>query len=305
MDPSGAIASRLVYFNLEGGQKYVTTSALQRLRRVYHASAWLPATGQTAWNHATMQSLGNTWAGKGGFLRYDAGSSGCTNGACLHISLVNTRPHSPSSGGGINSSDFTGRPVHTWYLDEVRTSAALGQCSTPFLTEGALEVKYAQLGGCSSPLGEPRTNTTPTVDGTGRFNLFDHAALYSSPSTGAHAVVNPVYAAWAATGHEVGPLGYPVADSTSSKGTSEGRFEHGILTVFPDGGVRLSLAGADARSPNPETPDAGVSPAEDGGAPTDAGTVPAPLPAAGCTAAGSDLGAVLGLLVLGVRRRRR
>jgi hypothetical protein len=304
-DPTGAIASRLVYFNLDGGQKYVTTAALQRLRRVYHASAWLPATGQTAWNHGTMQSLGNTWASKGGFLRYDASTSGCTQGACLHISLINTRPHSSSSGSGIDYTDFAGRPVNTWYLDEVRTSAGIGQCTTPYLTEGAIEEKYAQLGGCKSPLGEPRTNTTPTVDGVGRFNLFEHGAVYVSPNTGAYAVVNPVYSAWAATGHEVGPLGYPVSDSASSNGTSEGTFEHGILTVFPDGGMRLSLAGEDAGTPPPEAPDAGMVPARDGGTATDAGTVPAPPLAAGCSSVHLELGPAVGLLLLGVRRRRR
>ncbi|MBM4379359.1 MAG: hypothetical protein FJ086_08670 [Deltaproteobacteria bacterium] len=176
-DPSGALAGRLVYFNLEGGQKYVTAPALQRLRNVYHATAWNPATGQVAWNHGTMQSLGNTWASKGGFLRYDASGSGCTNGACLHVTLVNTRPHSASSGSGVDYADFGGRPVHTWYLDEVRAAAGLGQCTTPFLTEGAVEAAYAQLGGCHSPLGMPTSNTAPTADGAGHYNLFEHGTL--------------------------------------------------------------------------------------------------------------------------------
>lgn len=50
------------------------------------------------------------------FLLYDASQSGCDVSAelCLHVSLINTKPHDPSTG---TPGDFTNRPVNHWYLD--------------------------------------------------------------------------------------------------------------------------------------------------------------------------------------------
>jgi hypothetical protein len=69
-DPFGVIGSRLVYFDLDGGQKYVGANGINRLRRAYYVNAWDPATGVASWNHGAMNSLGATFAGKGGSFEY-------------------------------------------------------------------------------------------------------------------------------------------------------------------------------------------------------------------------------------------
>jgi hypothetical protein len=53
------------------------------------------------------------------FKLYDASHSGCEASAdlCLHVSLINTKPHDPSTGTPGDYGDSTGRPVNQWYLD--------------------------------------------------------------------------------------------------------------------------------------------------------------------------------------------
>lgn len=55
-------------------------------------------------------------------------------------------------------------------------------------------------------------NTAP--DGTGRWAQFEHGWIYWSPDTGAVAVPTHIFDAWAETGWEAGPLGYPTVRHT-------------------------------------------------------------------------------------------
>jgi hypothetical protein len=288
-DPFGVLGGILAYFNLDGGQKYVGRTGIQRLRRAYHVSAHLPASGQVAWNHATMASLGASYAAEGGFLDYDATGTGCSSGACLHVSLINTRPHSPSAGGGVDYTDFAGRPVNTWWLDARQEEAGLGLCATAFTLEEGLLERYAQLGGCRSPLGEPRSGASPTADGEGRVARFERGALQGRPGRGPYAVVEPVYGAWAVRGLEMGELGHPVADTVRVPGGVRGQFERGTLVVHDDGRVEQQGSA-----------DAGEAPADAGSPPQD---LPGPVlgagspqpgdgeAAGGCSASGDGTGA--------------
>jgi hypothetical protein len=125
-DPANVTADKVVFFNLEGGEKDVSTTAIGRLHRAYYVGAHDGATLSP--NHADMVSLGNEHAAKGGFLDYDAGSSGCNAGAkwCVHVSLVITKPHDPSTGDPLTDySDFTGRPVNHAWLDTKAAAAGL------------------------------------------------------------------------------------------------------------------------------------------------------------------------------------
>lgn len=375
-DPFNALGSRTVFFNLDGDQKYVGPNGINRLRNAYYVSGFNPATGTTSWNHGAMTSLGSAFAGKGGWLEYDAASSGCNAGGCVHISLVNTVPHDPNGGSGVDYADFGGRPVNAWWLDAKREEAGLGQCATPFLTEGLIQDRYAAMGGCDSALGSPTTNMLATASGAGRYNRFqwgaiywsfftgahdlrgaiydaftqanfengplgyptsdelitadtlgrynrfEHGAVYWSYGTGAHPVVEPVYGAWAAANFENGALGYPISGTHPVPGGVANEFQHGTLTVLADGTSRLVLAGVDAGTEVPV--DAG-SPPIDGGAASaevavDAGTTSTPTPpdpqaslsmvtepeavTGGCSATKGNGAAFLGVLVLAMRRRR-
>jgi hypothetical protein len=126
---------------------------------------------------------------------------------------------------GAEQSDAGAR----WQVYEggrIYWSAATG----PRAVYGAILQSYLAAGGHLN-LGVPAIDETGTPDGRGRFNHFaGGASVYWSPGTGAHAVYGAIRAAWAATGWENGPLGYPV---TSERGTPDGvgRFNH-----FSNGG---------------------------------------------------------------------
>jgi hypothetical protein len=230
-DPLGHLGSRLVYFALDGDQRYVAASGITRLRHAYYVNAYDPVSGVASPNHAAMNALGATFASKGGSLQYDASGSGCIGTWCVHISLVNTRPHSASDGSGLDYGDFSGRPVNTWWLDARRAAAALGQCDSSSSTRGAIEQKYIALGGCTSLLGAPITDERTCPDGVGRYNQFRNgASIYWTPSTGAHEVHGAIRGRWVEMGWEHSILGYPTSDETSgAPNVRYSRFQHGAI----------------------------------------------------------------------------
>jgi hypothetical protein len=230
-DPSNAIGSRTVYFDLDGDQRYVGPNAINRLRRAYYVNARNPLTGSSSYNHGAMASLGAAYAGKGGSFEYDARSSGCTGTFCTHISLINTVPHDPGTGSGVDYADFNGRPVNHWWVDVKSAEAGLGQCATPFATQGAIEFVYALLGGCGSVLGPPTGNEGGAQDGVGRFNHFAFGSIFSSPATSIHEIHGAIHGHYAAMGFERSALGYPTSNElTCADGNGKyGRFEHGAI----------------------------------------------------------------------------
>ncbi|HEY8077036.1 MAG TPA: hypothetical protein VIF62_23075 [Labilithrix sp.] len=114
-DPAGLTANKIVFFDLDGGQKYVSDAALARLAKHWYVGAHDGATLSP--NHGDMQTFASA---HGTFFDYDASASGCDAGAtwCVHVSLVITKPHDPSTGDPLTDySDFTGRPVNHAWLD--------------------------------------------------------------------------------------------------------------------------------------------------------------------------------------------
>src|SRR5262249_28466027 len=57
-----------------------------------------------------------------------------------------------------------------------------------FAVYGAIYEKWMSLGGAQGYLGYPTTDTTPTADGRGLFNHFEGGSIWSSPTTGTHAL---------------------------------------------------------------------------------------------------------------------
>ncbi|WP_380174713.1 twin-arginine translocation signal domain-containing protein [Kineococcus sp. DHX-1] len=101
---------------------------------------------------------------------------------------------------------------------------------------GAIREEWKATGWETGPLGYPLTDELRTPDTRGRFNHFERGSVYWTPQTGAHVVVGAVRDAWAATGWERGPLGYPV---TSQARTPDGRAEY---VHFQGGSVYASAA---------------------------------------------------------------
>jgi hypothetical protein len=129
LDPGNVTAGKVVYFDLDGGQSGLSAPIVARLRKAYFVSPRDKANGTPGFNNATMQSLGTTYAGAGGFFEVDASASGCNAGAnaCVHVSLVNAHPHDPSTALlGVDYGMFdAAHPVGVAYLTMKSTEAGI------------------------------------------------------------------------------------------------------------------------------------------------------------------------------------
>ncbi len=139
--------------------------------------------------------------------------------------------------GGCGS--FLGKPITA----ETITPDSVGRYSvfengsiywTPdtgaFEVHGVIRDKWKELGWEAGFVGYPITDETPTPDGVGRFNVFQGASIYWSPSTGAHEVHGTIRDKYKEVGWEAGRLGYPTSDEYSVSGGRRSDFEHGFIT---------------------------------------------------------------------------
>lgn len=117
----------------------------------------------------------------------------------------------------------------------IQTFAVADTCRTywpsPFKVCGKIREKYDSLGGPQSFLTWPKSDELKVPDGVGRRNEFVNGFIYWHPNTGAHPITTHFSVAWARTGWEGGPLGYPTSDEF---GLSDGigrkqSFEHGHI----------------------------------------------------------------------------
>lgn len=104
---------------------------------------------------------------------------------------------------------------------------------------GAIRDKWASLGWETGYLGFPTTDETPTPDTVGRFSHFTGGSVYWTPTTGARAVHAKVRDAWQAQGWELGPLGYPVGDTSGVGGAAMSNlFQGGRVDWTASGGAK-------------------------------------------------------------------
>jgi uncharacterized protein with LGFP repeats len=61
--------------------------------------------------------------------------------------------------------------------------------------------------------------------------VFQGGRIYSTPTTGAHAMTGAIETAWIRQGYEVGPLGYPTSDTYPVTDGTAQNFQGGILTL--------------------------------------------------------------------------
>jgi uncharacterized protein with LGFP repeats len=108
---------------------------------------------------------------------------------------------------------------------------------------GAIREKYRLFGEADGSLGLPTSDEQDAQDAKalgdqkGRFNKFEHGAIYWSPRTGSKAIYRPDHLRkWASTGGEIGPLGYPVAD-THAYGSHGSDLLSVCWTLFENGAV--------------------------------------------------------------------
>lgn len=90
---------------------------------------------------------------------------------------------------------------------------------------GWIHTKWTELGRENGTLGYPTTDQLTTPDGTGTYNHFaNNASIYSTATTGAHAIAGNIRTKWAALGWETG-LGYPTTDEATAP-DGVGRYNH-------------------------------------------------------------------------------
>ncbi|MDQ3422805.1 MAG: CAP domain-containing protein, partial [Actinomycetota bacterium] len=105
---------------------------------------------------------------------------------------------------------------------------------------GALRDRYRAIGGARSVLGLPATNELTTPNGVGKVNHFQGGSIFYSPATGANEITIGIRDAWARTGWENGPLGFPTTGQlTTPNGVGlVNHFQGGSIFYSPATGAR-------------------------------------------------------------------
>ncbi|HET8994666.1 MAG TPA: alpha/beta hydrolase-fold protein [Rhodococcus sp. (in: high G+C Gram-positive bacteria)] len=122
-------------------------------------------------------------------------------------------------------------PVAGGSVQDFRNGRVFSSGGTAVPVAGAIGGKYQAAGGPAGRLGYPTTEERGTADGRGRFNHFQHGAIYWTPEHGARTVQGAIFEEWKQQGWEAGPLGYPVLDEVGTpdqRGSVQG-FEIGAM----------------------------------------------------------------------------
>ena len=122
-----------------------------------------------------------------------------------------------------------------------RGSAYWSPATGAHLVHGAIWQRWAALGYERGTLGYPVTDTLCGLVSAGCYQLFENGSLYVSSSTAATVVSGAARTAWAASGAENGPLGYPVRDERGGllRGGSYQRFQQGSVYRSPATGAHF------------------------------------------------------------------
>jgi len=105
-----------------------------------------------------------------------------------------------------------------------------------FVVLGAIEAKWLATGAQAGYLGMPTSNETPTFDGVGRFQSFQHGRIAWHPQIGAFSVIGLICARWQAIGAE--QFGYPITDESTCP-DKHGRYNHfRTIQIGPTRSVR-------------------------------------------------------------------
>ena len=130
------------------------------------------------------------------------------------------------TGPELSTPDGIGRFRH--YL---RGSVYWSPVTQAHEVHGAIAAAWSGMGWERSPLGYPLTDELGTLDGVGRFNLFQNGAIYWTPGTGAFEVRGAIHVLWAQLGSERSALGYPLSneETTPDRHSQHTRFQGGDI----------------------------------------------------------------------------
>lgn len=113
----------------------------------------------------------------------------------------------------------------------------------------AIDAKYAELGGASSPLGAVTGNEVCGLRSGGCYRSYQRGAIIWSPATGAHPSWGAIRDTWRSSGFENGVLGYPTSSEVCGlrNGGCYQNYQGGAIVWSPASGARMSLGGIRAR----------------------------------------------------------
>ncbi len=135
---------------------------------------------------------------------------------------------------GYPTSDEIVNPDNVGRRQEFQGGSVYWRLNEAYFVGGAIRDKWRTVGAEGGFLGYPITDEQGTPNG-GRFNRFEHGAIYWSAATGAQTMSDVFFNKWASLGYESGYLGYPVAGdvlNTDNLGRHQ-QFQGGFIYWHP------------------------------------------------------------------------
>ncbi|APX00383.1 hypothetical protein [Arthrobacter sp. QXT-31] len=107
---------------------------------------------------------------------------------------------------------------------------------------GAIRGTWAAAGAQNGLLGYPASDEGRGLKNGGSHQTFQGGRIHWSPATGAHITRGAILSAWAGSGYERGPLGYPTSDEVKGlkNGGSYQTFQGGVIHWSPATGARIT-----------------------------------------------------------------
>jgi uncharacterized protein with LGFP repeats len=108
---------------------------------------------------------------------------------------------------------------------------------SPVLVSGAY-FTYWSTGSNAATVGNPTAAPIAWIAGgvTGSYQVYEHAMIMSSTTTGTYAVLNgPIRTVWGGAGGSGGALGWPIGDQAAVSSGVQQKFQHGTVTVPTSG----------------------------------------------------------------------
>jgi hypothetical protein len=136
---------------------------------------------------------------------------------------------------GYPTSDETDASSGQGRLSQFQQGAIVWKRGTAeaFTVYGAIYIKWGTLQYDKGPLGFPLTDEAAAAGNSGRFNDFEHGAIYYNGALGTHAVRSPILEAWTVADREKGLLKLPVSDTPAAadaQGSITQKFQGGSIS---------------------------------------------------------------------------
>jgi uncharacterized protein with LGFP repeats len=217
--PNGGFVSEFqkgsIYWSQATSMHVVRGPVLDKYRELGGPGGLL---GYPTVDHATITATSTTPAGatagfQGGdvFWSLDSGAH-LVRGGILSTYRGNG---GPTGSLGFPTEDEAATPNGGYVSAFKGGSVYWSQATSMKVLRGPVLAKYVAMQGPGGPLGFPTTDSAPTPGVEGTYADFQKGAVYSTPTSrdGAHAVLEPVNAAYRQAGGPSSSFGFPVSDS--------------------------------------------------------------------------------------------